>query len=478
MASILSNTFIASAGRVLNILLGIVVTALITRHLGTSQYGMYVLVLSYGTMFQIVADFGLYLSLTRIIAQHPTHQQRTVAVATSLRLVLLITAFLLAILLALFIPAYQSLVPALAIVAVGLTMQSLSQLLMGVFQARGVIWRAAAGDLAGRIVQLAGVLLFPFLITSYQLPITSYPLLYMTVMFTIGAGAAYLIHSVLVPAVKPWHLKWSWPEWKWHIRSSWPLAVMLVLNVIYFRVDVVMLSWFRSTTEVGLYGLAYRIIEAGLFFPAMFGGLLLPKLSHTYLSKNRHRVSNYLSQSIHMMLVFGSMALLLLVGFAQPIVVFLSGEAYQLSAPLLRILALALFIMFFGNVFGFALVAFEKQKQLMLLYAALVGVNVIANIVFIPLYGATAAAWTTVATEAASAIIAGWLVYSIVPYYAWWAAVGKVALMVVACGLLISILPQQWHVLMQIVVTVCFFTAVGVLLKVVRLSQVKLLIHP
>jgi len=77
----------------------------------------------------------------------------------------------------------------------------------------------------------------------------------------------------------------------------------------------------------------------------------------------------------------------------------------------LTILGLAMATMFFGNIFGFVLVAQKQQHFLLKLYSALALFNIIANLIFIPQFGAIAAAWTTVITELLATVFAARAVF-------------------------------------------------------------------
>ena len=60
-------------------------------------------------------------------------------------------------------------------------------------------------------------------------------------------------------------------------RKSIPLALALLINIVYFKADTIIISLFRDNTEVGIYGLSYRLLEASLIFPTFL-------LVHSFLS--------------------------------------------------------------------------------------------------------------------------------------------------------------------------------------------------
>lgn len=404
--SILANAGVASGGRLLHAGLGIIITGLLTRFFGPAHFGTYTLLLSYGALLQLAADFGLYLTLTREIARD-TARDDILSYIVSLRSVLLVIFFLIGGLGSHYVAALAPFKILFFIVATGLLFQSLSQLLMGVFQRYGVVWRATVGDIFGRFGHIIGIVLLARVFTGAVAMVSS---------FSVGAAAALLIHYALLPhriRVRP---AASWPIWRELLTTSWPLGAMLLLNAIYFRVDTLVLALFRDAAAVGQYGLAYRVIESGLFFPAMFGGLLLPQLSRAWHRQQIGRCQQLISEGLRLLLVVAALCLLVLLLFSSEAVLIIAGPDFLPAAPLLQILSWALAIMFLGNLFGFTLVAIDRQKSLLVLYAVLAVVNTVANFVFIPHYGAVAAAVSTVVTEAGAMLTAAWLVWRAVGF--------------------------------------------------------------
>lgn len=402
--SIISNTVISFAGRALNVGLGIVATALMTRYLGPAKFGSYVLLLSFGTVIQLLADAGLYLTTTREISRQPARTNEILSQVLGLRAALLLVVFAASWLAVLAVPIFNELRDAYVLMALALSFQSLSQIFMGVFQRDGEMWRASAGDTAGRLVQV--VLLAAL---GRELPTVKY----MAMFFCVSAAAVWLTHQFLLPRRIKWRPAFNWQIWRQLAASSWPLGLMLLVNAVYFRADVVILSWFRPAVEVGWYGVAYRVVDSGLFFPAMFGGLLLPKISAARGAKNLDRVKLLIRDSLNFLALAAGLVLPVLMIKSRDIVHFISGESYLAAAPLLSWLSLALAAMFFGNLFGFVLVAFERQRDLLKLYLVLVAFNVGSNLVLIPRWGATAAAVTTLATELISMSVAAAIVFKV-----------------------------------------------------------------
>ncbi|OGY30905.1 MAG: hypothetical protein A3C02_03295 [Candidatus Andersenbacteria bacterium RIFCSPHIGHO2_02_FULL_45_11] len=408
--SIFSNALIATIGRGVTLACGLAATALMTRMLGVGGFGAYSLILTIAAILQLAADFGLYLTLSRELGGTHGEPSEKIANIASLRLTLLVVLFGIGSVVSLILPSARTHAPMFAILAIGLIFQSGSQLLMSVFQAHGCVWRATLGDVVGRLMQVAALAAVFFIFPSNATA------LWVAGAFTSGLTVSFIIHMLAIPKKRLLRIRFSRHMWWQIVLTSWPIALMLILNVIYFRIDTVLLSWLRTSEEVGLYSLAYKVVENGLFFPAMIGGLLLPAISSALARAQGARVEQLITQGLTLSLSGAGIIVAVLTVFSKEIVVLLAGDTFIASEILLRILAIALGTMFLGNIFGFSLIALGKQKFLALLYAALMVGNVALNLVLIPQFGASAAAWVTVATEVAATVAAAIMVRK---YIAW-----------------------------------------------------------
>src|SRR5258708_5423469 len=98
--------------------------------------------------------------------------------------------------------------------------------------------------------------------------------------------------------------------------------------------------------------------------------------------------------------------------------------------------------MFVGNILGFALIALQRQRALLVLYIVLAVGNILANLVFIPWFGGIGAAWVTVVTEGVATSVASYLVYERLE----WTIAPKHLLKIIGCtlgaALLLVLLPS------------------------------------
>ncbi len=453
--SILLNTAVAMVGRVGTLVLGLVAVGLSTRLMAVSDFGVYSLALTIGTFLQLIADFGLYLTASKELGGG-AKSEITMGHIISLRIMFLIAVFVAGCVGFLVLPSTRIHIGLFALCALGLSFQSISQLLMSVFQARGVVWRATVGDLIGRAGQVA-FLLFLGGNTLYARisPIS------VALTFAFGLLVALGVHIVLAPAKNILIPTISLAVWKKIIGVSWPIGLLLVLNVIYFRIDTLMIAVLRSSEEVGLYALAYKIVENTLFFPAMLGGLMLPHISSALRAKNRTRVRLLVEQALLASFSLALPTVALLVVFAGDITIFISGSNFAPSGPILSVLAFACGIMFIGNILGFVLIALNRQRALMKLYAALIVGNIAGNLLLIPHFGAFGAAWATVVTEGVATAFAAFLVHKNIQ---WKLSYNLFFRGLVSMGAALAVgmmLPENIHIAVRLISICALYGAIG-----------------
>jgi O-antigen/teichoic acid export membrane protein len=183
------------------------------------------------------------------------------------------------------------------------------------------------------------------------------------------------------------------------MRESWPLMLNHLLATLFFKVDVALLQPIRGDIEVGWYSTGYKFIEAYNIIPSFFTFALFP-----VMSRQAHEDKPALARSY-------TLAVKLLVSVALPLAVmttFLSEMMIGLlaGADYLPHGAIALTLMvwsipvgWINSVTNYVLIALGQQKALTKAFVIGLTFNVIANLIFIPIYGYPAAAIITILSE-------------------------------------------------------------------------------
>jgi O-antigen/teichoic acid export membrane protein len=193
--------------------------------------------------------------------------------------------------------------------------------------------------------------------------------------------------------------------WREIIQRSWPLAITIVLNLVYLKADTLFLSLIPRPSalgiiaETGLYGAAYKIIDVVVALPFIFSGIVLPILTSRWLADNKESFNSILQKSFEILMIF---AVPLAVGtqfLATDVMRLVAGNDFVAAGPILQILILAAGAIFLGNAFAHAIIAIDRQKKTIPAYLFTAVTSVIAYLFFIKKYSYFGAAWVTVYSE-------------------------------------------------------------------------------
>jgi len=172
------------------------------------------------------------------------------------------------------------------------------------------------------------------------------------------------------------------------------LGLVLFLIQFYFRIDTIMLGLLASEREVGLYSVAFNLMEGTFFIPTIVMASIFPGLSKA------KRFSLYFRTGFLLLtlsgIVFGSIVFI----FAEGIINLFFAADFMDSSEILQILALAIPLVFWGYLMTQSLVALDHNRIYLAIAAGGVLLNILLNLWFIPEYGASGAAVATVITEA------------------------------------------------------------------------------
>lgn len=183
-------------------------------------------------------------------------------------------------------------------------------------------------------------------------------------------------------------------------KDTYLLGLSSFFILIYYNLDMVMLGFMKSNTEVGIYNSAYKIF---LIFIIPFQLILnsyFPKLSQNKPSKSEKFKSIFNSYALSL-LISGIIFTTILYFFAGDLINIIYGNKYSDASIPLSILAFNVFIIGINIIFGNPLIAWGRQKRYLAAISLGAVTNVILNIILIPKYSYNGAAFATLLSEIA-----------------------------------------------------------------------------
>jgi O-antigen/teichoic acid export membrane protein len=179
-----------------------------------------------------------------------------------------------------------------------------------------------------------------------------------------------------------------------------PLVWLDLATAVYFRSDMVLLGFLNAPKiELGHYGVAYRLIEALILLASPIGLILFRHFRQSSDMPVRMVRQMLLPPMAYATLIGGALALLM--WFCSDTIVSLAyGQNYQGTGTLLAILGCSLIFILPNGILNQAALALGLERWFAISATITALTNMVGNLLFIPVYGAMAAAWMTVLTEA------------------------------------------------------------------------------
>jgi O-antigen/teichoic acid export membrane protein len=382
----LANTSWLFFERILRILISFIVTIYVVRYLGPKDFGLYSYVLSFFWLFGSLSTLGLEAISTREIVKHPDRKDEVNGTVFFLRLIGSIAAIVL-IGLTLFLTGEETYTAMLILIGSGsFLFQSFSVI---EYYFRGKVEAKYNAYALSASVVLSSILKIIFVLTEASL--MYFLLAVVFEYFALAVGLVLVYHSQKL-SVFNW--KYSGELASSLLKDSWPLILSGLVVMVYMRIDQIMIKNMIGEEAVGYYSAAVRLCEAWYFIPVTLCNSIFPAIVN---AKNvSEEFYNNRMQKLYDLLTW------LAIGIAIPVTIFsnqiiqvLFGNEFSSAAPVLTIYIWAGVSVFLGVASSQYLIN-ENLTKLSFI-RTLVGMilNVVLNIIFIPLYGIIGSAVAT-----------------------------------------------------------------------------------
>ncbi|WP_083753942.1 flippase [Actinosynnema sp. ALI-1.44] len=183
------------------------------------------------------------------------------------------------------------------------------------------------------------------------------------------------------------------------VKESIPFTLIMLIAVIYWRVDGVLLSLLADTREVAAYGIAVQLAFTLNMLPQVFSRTALSTINEGYAS-DPARFRRAVASGYRFLLLFATPVAVLGIPLAERLVTAVGSDEFaQGATPVLRLFFVACAISFLTSIISDAMVAAHQQRFLTTLSAVNLVVNIALNIILIPHFGAVGCGIALIVTE-------------------------------------------------------------------------------
>ncbi len=369
---------------------------------GTEEYGIYFPLLSLTFLLNILTDFGINNYTIKHVAQHPKVAVSYLGKILTLRVFLFLIYAAVIYSVAFVFDWNEFQVYLLSFLVLNQLFVATIAFARSYFNGMLMFKTEAVLSILDRLllIILCGAILYlPSSDESFQIE-------WFVWIQTICYGLAFLVAMVLllrqtgIPKLS-FRRHFSMAI----IRKSIPYALIILMMQLYTRTDSVMIAELHKdgSLQAGYYAQGFRLFDALFMFVMIFTGLLYPIFSKLLIQKDDFKS---ILASATKLLLGGTVALGIICFFnAELILGWIYDHDVDKSASSFQWLMLGFVGMSTNLLFGTLLTANGSLKFLNTVSAVGILVNVLANILLIPSYGASGAAFATLITQGAVSLV-------------------------------------------------------------------------
>ena len=171
------------------------------------------------------------------------------------------------------------------------------------------------------------------------------------------------------------------------ILYSWPLMFSLIFVQTQSKLDSVLLGYFRTTQEVGIYNAALPISQVFIVLSQSFLFIFLPVVSALYAQRKMDDIDFLYKIGTRWISYFSILIFLIIFLFSKPLIYIMFGEKYLQADGALKILAVGFFFNSVLVLAGGLLDTIGKTKQHMIGDLAGMVLAVLLCFILIPAFG-------------------------------------------------------------------------------------------
>jgi O-antigen/teichoic acid export membrane protein len=391
----LRGSALRSGAYLAGVALSIASAPLLIRHLGVARFGSYVTVVSLMNLVAGVTEGGLNaIALREYATLRGEERRRALRSLMGIRLALSVGGVLVGVAFALAAGYDSPLVVGAIGAGVGVLLQAVQMLASTPLQGELRFGWLAALQLLG---QLFSVVLIVVLVLADAGVV---PFLWITA----PVGLALLALTVgLVRRSMPLRPSLRWAEVWPLLRDTLPYTAAVAVNVVYFRVTILVMSLRASDLETGYFATSFRVVEVLIGIPALLVGAAYPILARAARDDDE-RFEYAMRRILELSLLLGAwMAMCCAVG-AQVGIDVLAGSQGQPAVEVLRIQGLTLVATGVAVAAGYGLLTLRRYAVMLWSNAAALVLSVVLTLGLVPSMGAKGAAIATLGAESLLAV--------------------------------------------------------------------------
>lgn len=413
LKKIASNTISQVFSKVWSAIISIFLISALTKYFSPEMYWQYSKIYNYLSIFTFLFDLWLYAITIREISKNKENAFKIIWNIMTLRIFLWISVILIAISIAFFIPWYNSKLSLISIFIVSLfsavslfnsSVLALMQSFMKIeiWAITFVLWKIANLFLIFWVI-------FIFFPKSQTL---NFDLAFILIMICgfIWILLNFVLNFIYANKIVKIRFLFDFDYIKHIFKISLPNWIALFLSTVYFKVDVIIISILepisKADISIALYSLPMKIVEVLMVIGLFFLNSILPSLSKDFWENNFKKIKYVLSNSFKLLFSMWVFIVVMFIVFWKDIISIIATSDYlddnlhkYTSYDVMFLVSVVLLFNFLSSLFNYIFIASKNEKILVFINLFVTFINIIGNILLIPIYSFMWAAITTLISQ-------------------------------------------------------------------------------
>jgi O-antigen/teichoic acid export membrane protein len=384
-----ANSLVQVVGTVVASAVSFFTFVAVTRGLGPEAFGN----LTAATVFLyvpvVLADVGYSAAVLREISAAPARTEAVMRATVPLRTLVSAFAVAAALAIGLVTPFNDQTKTAILIGSAGAFFTLMTLTVLPVLQARLQMQWAVGANVTGRVVTFA--------CTVAALG-AGYGFKSVVVAQVLGLAVTFLLHLAIVARFVRLRPAIDVAYWRRLSATALVLGLAIALAQLYFRIDTLLLALIRSPEEVGIYGAAFKFLELSEVVAGSVAWSVVPPLAR-FLESEFEQARRLVQKAFDVLIAAAGVLGTSMLFFGDELVRLSAGSAYSESATALALLSPYVLFSFANVLFWRVLLTAGRDRTLLAVSSSILSLNVVLNVIFLPLYGYKAAAILSVVCE-------------------------------------------------------------------------------
>ena len=383
---------------------GFIWTILMARYLGVSDYGVFGFAVSLTGILAITVDLGISTHIVRHVATDYESAPKYLGNAIPLKSIFSIGTLILTLIILILMKSNEVVITVTLLFTIEMIIKSYVNLFNGSFQA------FEQGKYQGIGNTLLNIILLAFILITIYSDLGLY-----------GIGVSYILANLiaLIYVYYVFNKNIAKPKFELDIEFcnkitlfSIPFAITGFLYMIYYSIDMVMLTSMVGNYATGIYNATYKLISVLTLFYTVYTAVIFPVMSRFFKDDETMLLISFEKSIKYLMLVIIPLAVAT-VFYSTDIIHLIYGHEYDAASSVLSILIWTVCLLFISGACNTLLNASHKEVTVTKIYAVAAVFNIVLNLFMIPALSYNGAAITTVLSDILIVFIQAGVIYKL-----------------------------------------------------------------